>query len=184
MKRQSLDKRKRPYDFNFQNNSKKSEFEYMKKKISRSDNYIPDYAYLFEDGGNAKGQKTRFLKKMLRMNTVTIILSCFFSDFSGGGSHTHGMRKFPGQGSNPHHSSNPSCCRDNTGSSTTRTPGNSSSQTVLQENCKLKSRCDVFLCLICSNDLSFFSSLDLLASGAWFLLRCFQHHCLMVLGLP
>ncbi|MGM9683618.1 MAG: ABC transporter ATP-binding protein [Eubacteriales bacterium] len=47
----------------------------MKNKISRSDNYIPDYAYLFEDGGNVKRQKTRFLKKLLRMNIATIILS-------------------------------------------------------------------------------------------------------------
>ena len=32
--------------------------------------------------------------------------------------HANTMWKIPGQGSNPHHSSNPSCCRDNAGSST------------------------------------------------------------------
>ena len=39
--------------------------------------------------------------------------------------HTHCMRKFPGQGSNPHHSSNPSHRSDNTGSLTHGPPGNS-----------------------------------------------------------
>ena len=39
--------------------------------------------------------------------------------FFFGGGHTHDMQKFPGQGSNPSHSS------DNTESLTTRPPGNS-----------------------------------------------------------
>ena len=32
--------------------------------------------------------------------------------------HAHGLQKFPDQGLNPHHSSNPRCCSDNTGSLT------------------------------------------------------------------
>lgn len=46
----------------------------MKNQVKREDNLIPDYAYLFEDSGEKK-QKTRFLKKILKMNTGTIILS-------------------------------------------------------------------------------------------------------------
>ena len=38
---------------------------------------------------------------------------------------THGMQKFPGQGLNPIHSSDFSCCSDNARSLTTRPPGNS-----------------------------------------------------------
>lgn len=39
--------------------------------------------------------------------------------------HTHGMRKFLDQWSNPHHCSDPSYSRDNAGSPTVRLPGNS-----------------------------------------------------------
>ena len=39
--------------------------------------------------------------------------------------HALGMQKFPGQGSNPHHSSDPNYSNDNAGSSTAKPAGNS-----------------------------------------------------------
>ena len=49
-------------------------------------------------------------------------LKFLFFNFFG---HTGSMRTLPGQGSNLHHCSDPSHCSDNTGSLTTRPPGNS-----------------------------------------------------------
>ena len=48
-----------------------------------------------------------------------------FLFFSGGRGHTHGMQKFPGQGSDPHHSRNQSYSNDNTRSLTHCATGNS-----------------------------------------------------------
>lgn len=47
----------------------------MKKKITRKDDCIPDYDHLFTEGPSAGKSKTRFLKKLLRMNAVTVFLS-------------------------------------------------------------------------------------------------------------
>lgn len=45
-----------------------------------------------------------------KSNRITCTIFFFFSFLFSG--HTHGVWKFPGQGSNPCHRSNPSCCRD------------------------------------------------------------------------
>ena len=52
------------------------------------------------------------------MSFQKIFIFSFSFFFWGGGLHTHGMLKFPGQGLNSHHSSNPSCSSDNAGSLT------------------------------------------------------------------
>lgn len=45
-------------------------------KTKRTDEYVPDYDYLFsEDRADDKKQKTRFLKKILRINTGAVLLS-------------------------------------------------------------------------------------------------------------
>lgn len=45
-------------------------------KTKRTDEYVPDYDYLFsEDRADDKKQKTRFLKKILRINVGAVLLS-------------------------------------------------------------------------------------------------------------
>lgn len=45
-------------------------------KTKRTDEYVPDYDYLFsEDWADDKKQKTRFLKKILRINVGAVLLS-------------------------------------------------------------------------------------------------------------
>lgn len=45
-------------------------------KTKRTDEYVPDYDYLFsEDRADDKKQKTRFLKKILRINAGAVLLS-------------------------------------------------------------------------------------------------------------
>ena len=47
-------------------------------KNKRTDEYIPDYDYLFsEDETGGKKQKTRFLKKVIRINLGAVLLSTF-----------------------------------------------------------------------------------------------------------
>ena len=43
----------------------------------------------------------------------SLSLSFFLSSFLSSSCHTHGVKKFPGQGSNAHHGSNPRHCSDN-----------------------------------------------------------------------
>ena len=55
----------------------------------------------------------------MRMPLYSFVDVCIYIyAFFWGGSHTHGIQKFPSQGSNPHHCSNPSYCSDNAGSLT------------------------------------------------------------------
>ena len=46
----------------------------MRNETNGADKYIPDYAYLFEDSSDPK-KKTRFIKKILKNNAGTIIIS-------------------------------------------------------------------------------------------------------------
>ena len=46
------------------------------RSYKRSDNVIPDYEYLFEETADKKGRKkTKFLRKLARMNLFPLILS-------------------------------------------------------------------------------------------------------------
>ena len=48
------------------------------RSYKRSDNVIPDYEYLFEETADKKGRKkTKFLRKLARMNLFPLILSTF-----------------------------------------------------------------------------------------------------------
>ena len=76
--------------------------------------------YPLSHHGNSQHSDFNFLlyfsskKKMPAMNIYSFYIEkhkCFSSFFLFG--HAHGMWKFPGQGSNLHHSSNPSCFSDN-----------------------------------------------------------------------
>ena len=57
--------------------------------------------------------KTLHLKCIQKAQALYLSTASFFLF-----GHTHGMWTFPGQGSNPCHNSNPSCCSDNAGSLT------------------------------------------------------------------